>query len=100
MLRSVLSELFPNWVKRDVIREQRSSGSLTALQSLQRRIRLADKTKPHVNKPEAPCTRSAKADADRKDTSGWPNASNTSGTPVRDVRENPAPNPGKPGTAA
>jgi hypothetical protein len=43
MLRSVLSELFPNWVKRDVIREQRSSGSLTALQSLQRRIRLADK---------------------------------------------------------
>ena len=60
MLRSVLTELLPNLLKRDVVREERPSGNLTALQSLQRRIRAAEKTKLQVTKPEAPSLRDAK----------------------------------------
>ena len=95
MLRSVLAELFPNWVKRHAIREQRSnsSGSLTALASLQRKIKMADKQKSAIKNPEAPGRRSAKADPDRKQTTGGSKAPNTSGAPTRDTREDPAPNP-------
>ena len=85
MLRSVLSELFPNLLKREVVREH-SSGSLTALQSLQRRIDMANKTKSPVKTPPP---RSTKADPDRKDADGEPKKP----PPVRDVREDPAPNP-------
>jgi hypothetical protein len=100
MLRSVLAELFPNWLRREVIHEQKTSrsGSLSALESLQKRIRMADKAKgakPQVRKPAAP-ERSTKADPDRKnpaeDAPGTPGPG-TSGPPVRDVRDSPAPNP-------
>ncbi len=64
MLRSILAELFSNWVKRHAIREQRStsSGSLFAFASLQRKIKMADKQNPAVKNPETPGQRSAKAD--------------------------------------
>ena len=94
MLRAVLAELFPNWVKRHAIGEQRSaSGSLPALASLQRKIKMADKQKPAVKNPEATGLRSANADADRKETTGGPQAPKTRGAPTRDTREDPAPNP-------
>ena len=60
MLRSVLTQLLPNFLKRDVVHEERPSGSLTALQSLQRRIRAAEKVKLQVRTPEASGRRSAK----------------------------------------
>ena len=95
MLRAVLAELFPNWVKRHALGEQRSasSGSLSALASLQRKIKMADKQKPAVKNPEATGLRSAKADPDRKETTGGPKAPMTRGAPTRDTREDPAPNP-------
>jgi hypothetical protein len=95
MLRAVLAELFPNWMKTHAIREQRSasSGSLSALASLQRKIRMADKQKATVKNPESPGLRSAKAVPDRKETTGGPKAPKTSGAPTRDVREDPATNP-------
>ena len=98
MLRSFMAELLPNWLKRQAIREQRSksSASLSALESLQRRIRMADKTKPAVGKPETAGLRSEKRDPDRKDIAGGPNAPKASDAPVRDVREDPAPNPDGP----
>ena len=95
MLRAVLAELFPNWLKRHVIGEQRSasSGSLSALASLQRKIKMADKQKPAVKNPEATGLRSANADADRKETTGGPQAPKTRGAPTRDIPEDPAPSP-------
>ena len=98
MLRSFMAGLLPNWLKRQAIREQRSksSGSLAALESLQRRIRMADKNKPVARKPETAGLRSEKGDPDRKDTAGGPKAPKKSGSPVRDVREDPAPNPDGP----
>ncbi len=94
MLRSVLAELFPNWVKRHAKREWRStsSGNISALASLQRKIKMADKQNPAVKNPETPGQRSAKADPDRKDTAGSSKTPKTSGAPVRDVREDPASN--------
>jgi hypothetical protein len=103
MLRAVLAELFPNWVKSHAVREKhsKSSGSVSALASLQRKIKMADKQKPAVKNPEAPGLRSAKADPDRKGTAGGPKAPKTSAAPTRDVREDPAPNPnGKPEVGA
>ena len=94
MLRSVLAELLQNWLKRDGVHEQRSNGSLTALQSLQRKIKLANKPKPEVRKPATPAPRSTKADPDRKDSA----VEQVGKAPVRDVRENPAPDPNKPST--
>jgi hypothetical protein len=87
MLRSVLAELFPNWMKRHAIREQRSTsrGSISALASLQRKIKMADKQKPAVKNPGAPGQRSAKADPDLKET--------TSGALLLVTREDPAPHP-------
>ena len=98
MRRTILSKLFPNWLRRDIVLErQPSSNGLTALASLQRKIRMANKTKPEVTKLETPGQRSAKADPDRKAASRR-KASKTSDSPVRDVREEPAPNPnGSPG---
>jgi hypothetical protein len=95
MLRAVLAELFPNWMKSHATCKQRSasSGSLSVLASLQRKIEMADKQKPAVRNPEAPGPRSAKADPDREETTGGPKAPRTSGTPTRGVREDPAPNP-------
>ena len=58
MLRSFLADLFPNLLKREDVREDRSSGGLTALQSLQRRIRAVDSAK-------ASGLRGAKTDPDR-----------------------------------
>lgn len=46
-----------------------------------------------VSKPQAPGTRSAKADPDRKDRAGAPKSPKTSGAPVRDVRDEPSSNP-------
>ena len=96
MLRSFMAELLPNWLKRQAIREQRSkgSGSLTALESLQRRIRMADKIKPAVRRPETAGLGSEWRDPDRK--AGGPKAPKTRGAPVRDVRDDPAPNPDGP----
>ncbi len=61
MLRSVLAELFPNWVKRHAIRST-SSGKISALASLQTKIKMADKQNPAVKNPEVPGQRSAKTD--------------------------------------
>ena len=94
MLRSFMAELLPNWLKRQAIREQRSKGSLTALESLQRRIRMADKIKPPVKKPETAGLGGERRDPDRK--ADGPKAPKTSGAPVRDVRDDPAPNPDGP----
>ena len=82
-------------MKRHAIGERRSasSGSLSALASLQRKIKTADKQKPAVKNPEATGLRSANADADRKETTGGPKALKTRGAPTRDTREDPAPNP-------
>jgi len=93
MLRKLFSELLPNRKKRDAIGELRSDGGeeLTALQSLQRRIHMADK--PEVRQANASDARSNKADPDRKDTTGEPQAPKPRDAPVRDVRENPAANP-------
>ena len=98
MVRSVLADLFPNFMKRQASREQgsKSSGSLTALQSLQRKIRMADNTastRPQGSKPQTPPARSEKHDPDRKDTVSDTKTPKPSGAPVRDVREDPAPNP-------
>ena len=93
MPRNMLSKLFPNWAARNIVLERQPSNSgLTALASLQRTIRMANKTKPDVKKPETPGLRSAKADPDRK-AANRTKASKPSDAPVRDVREEPAPNP-------
>jgi hypothetical protein len=102
MLRVLLAELFPKWPKRQALRERSTNdGSLSALASLQRKIKMADKQMSGVKNPEAPGLRSAKAHPDRKDKPGASTAPKTSEAPPRDVRDDPAPNPnGKPATGA
>jgi hypothetical protein len=91
MLLELISELLPNRKKREAIREPRSGRGeeLTALQSLQKRIRMADKTQ--AGQPVPPGGR--KVDPDRKDKRGGPKTPKTGDAPVRDVREDPASNP-------
>ena len=93
MLRSVWTDRFPKWLKGEVVRESPPTGSLTPLQSLQRRIREAEKARPETTRRDTPDPRSSKADPDRKSTAGKSKGPETSGAPVRDVREEPAPNP-------
>ena len=86
MRRTILSKLLPNWLRRDIALErQPSSNGLTALASLQRKIRMANKTKPEVKKLETPGQRSAKAHPDRKAASR-PKASKTSDSCSRCAR--------------
>jgi hypothetical protein len=102
MLRALLTELFPKWTKRQALRARSTDGgSLSALASLQRKIKMADKQESGVKNPGAPRLRSAKSGPDRKETAGAPTSPERSGAPPRDVREGPAANPnGKPPTGA
>ena len=98
-VRSLAAELFLSWHQRRLLRQLQSDNeaSLNALQNFRRNIAMNDKAKnARVRKPETPGIRSAKADPDRKDTAGGPNEPKTTGAPVRDVREDPAPNPDGP----